>query len=41
MDKPVKVQDAIDSKLIEQRKVFLWGQVDDGCVLDLRPLWDR
>jgi len=29
MDKPVKVQDAIDSKLIEQRKVFLWGQVDD------------
>lgn len=24
-----KVQDAIDSKLIEQRKVFLWGQVDD------------
>ncbi|MFV9549879.1 ClpP family protease [Algibacter sp. PT7-4] len=29
MSKPVKVQDAIDSKLIEQRKVFLWGQVDD------------
>ncbi|WP_298494156.1 ClpP family protease [uncultured Algibacter sp.] len=24
-----KIQDAIDSKLIEQRKVFLWGQVDD------------
>jgi len=24
-----KVQDAIDSKFIEQRKVFLWGQVDD------------
>ena len=24
-----KVQDAIDSKLIEARKVFLWGQVDD------------
>lgn len=24
-----KVQDAIDSKLIEERKVFLWGQVDD------------
>ncbi len=24
-----KVQDAIDSKLLEQRKVFLWGQVDD------------
>lgn len=25
----VKIQDAIDGKLIEQRKVFLWGQVDD------------
>ena len=25
----LKVQDEIDSKLIEQRKVFLWGQVDD------------
>ncbi|WP_298530963.1 ClpP family protease [uncultured Algibacter sp.] len=25
-----KVQEAIDSKLIEQRKVFLWGQVDDA-----------
>ncbi|MBJ7880112.1 ClpP family protease [Gelidibacter salicanalis] len=24
-----KIQDAIDSKLIEERKVFLWGQVDD------------
>ncbi len=24
-----KVQNAIDSKLIEERKVFLWGQVDD------------
>ena len=24
-----KIQDAIDGKLIEQRKVFLWGQVDD------------
>ncbi|WP_344786855.1 ATP-dependent Clp protease proteolytic subunit [Postechiella marina] len=24
-----KVQDAIDSKLIEERKIFLWGQVDD------------
>ncbi|MGA1226572.1 MAG: ClpP family protease [Tamlana sp.] len=29
MSKPIKVQDAIDSKLIEARKVFLWGQVDD------------
>ncbi|ULC60085.1 ATP-dependent Clp protease proteolytic subunit [Flaviramulus sp. BrNp1-15] len=29
MSKPTKVQDAIDSKLIEERKVFLWGQVDD------------
>lgn len=25
----LKIQDAIDNKLIEQRKVFLWGQVDD------------
>jgi len=24
-----KVQDAIDGKLLEDRKVFLWGQVDD------------
>lgn len=29
MDKKPKIQDAIDSKLIEERKVFLWGQVDD------------
>ncbi|WP_303318814.1 ATP-dependent Clp protease proteolytic subunit [Flavivirga abyssicola] len=29
MSKQIKVQDAIDSKLIEERKVFLWGQVDD------------
>ena len=29
MSKEIKVQDAIDSKLIEARKVFLWGQVDD------------
>ena len=29
MSKTIKVQDAIDSKLIEERKVFLWGQVDD------------
>lgn len=25
----IKIQDAIDSKFIEQRKIFLWGQVDD------------
>lgn len=30
MSDKIKVQDAIDSKLIEQRKVFLWGQVDDA-----------
>ena len=30
MSDKIKVQDAIDSKLIEQRKVFLWGQVDDS-----------
>lgn len=29
MSDTIKVQDVIDSKLIEQRKVFLWGQVDD------------
>ncbi|WP_372754277.1 ClpP family protease [Mariniflexile sp.] len=30
MSNKTKVQDAIDSKLLEQRKVFLWGQVDDA-----------
>ena len=29
MSRQTKIQDAIDSKLIEERKVFLWGQVDD------------
>ncbi|RIA08492.1 ATP-dependent Clp protease protease subunit [Flavobacteriaceae bacterium MAR_2010_72] len=29
MSNKSKIQDAIDSKLIEERKVFLWGQVDD------------
>ncbi|OEK09752.1 ATP-dependent Clp protease proteolytic subunit [Flavivirga aquatica] len=29
MSDKIKVQDAIDRKLIEERKVFLWGQVDD------------
>jgi ATP-dependent Clp protease protease subunit len=29
MSKPTKVQDTIDIKLLEDRKVFLWGQVDD------------
>ncbi len=29
MSKPNKVQEIIDSKLLEDRKVFLWGQVDD------------
>ena len=29
MNNKVKVQNAIDSKLLEQRKIFLWGQVDD------------
>jgi ATP-dependent Clp protease protease subunit len=29
MSKQVKAQDIIDSKLLEDRKVFLWGQVDD------------
>ncbi|MBR9913354.1 MAG: ATP-dependent Clp protease proteolytic subunit [Algicola sp.] len=29
MSKQAKTQDLIDSKLLEERKVFLWGQVDD------------
>ena len=29
MTKTNKVQDAIDSKLLDARKVFLWGEVDD------------
>ncbi len=29
MSKQAKAQDIIDSKLLEDRKVFLWGQVDD------------
>ena len=29
MTKNTKIKDAIDSKLIEERKIFLWGQVDD------------
>ena len=30
MSSKVKIQDIIDAKFIEQRKVFLWGQVDDS-----------
>ena len=29
MDQNAKLQDVIDSKLLSDRKVFLWGQVDD------------
>lgn len=29
MEKTNKVQDKIDGKLLEERKVFLWGMVDD------------
>lgn len=29
MEKTSKLQDAIDSKLLEERKIFLWGQVDN------------
>ena len=29
MSEKIKIQDAIDSKLMAERKVFLWGQVDD------------
>lgn len=29
MEETKKITDVIDAKLIEQRKIFLWGQVDD------------
>lgn len=29
MSEQIKVQDTIDNRLLEERKVFLWGQVDD------------
>jgi ATP-dependent Clp protease protease subunit len=29
MENNVKLQDIIDSKILSERKVFLWGQVDD------------
>lgn len=29
MDNSTKLQDVIDSKILNDRKVFLWGQVDD------------
>lgn len=29
MEKTNKVQDKIDAKLLEERKVFIWGMVDD------------
>lgn len=29
MDNNVKLQDIIDSKILHERKVFLWGQIDD------------
>ncbi len=29
MEKKAKVQDAIDTSLLEQRKIFLWGMVED------------
>ncbi|MDN3596776.1 ClpP family protease [Zunongwangia endophytica] len=28
-DKPGKIQDKIDAKFLEERKIFLWGAVDD------------
>ena len=27
--KPAKIQDTLDTRLLEERTVFLWGQVDD------------
>jgi len=29
MEKKGRLQDAIDAKILEERKVFMWGQVDD------------
>jgi ATP-dependent Clp protease protease subunit len=29
MDNNVRLQDIIDSKILNERKVFLWGQIDD------------
>ncbi len=29
MENTLKINDLIDNKLVEQRKIFLWGQVDD------------
>ncbi len=29
-NKPGKIQDLIDSKLLENRRIYLWGQVDDS-----------
>ncbi|MFN7312056.1 MAG: ATP-dependent Clp protease proteolytic subunit, partial [Bacteroidota bacterium] len=29
MDQTPKIADLIDAKLLGERKVFLWGQVDD------------
>ncbi|MCG6187121.1 ClpP family protease [Maribellus maritimus] len=34
-DKKQSVQKRIESKLLEQRKVFLWGQVDDESAEDI------
>ena len=30
MENNVKLQDIIDSKILNKRKVFLWGQIDDN-----------
>ncbi len=30
MENTVRLQDIIDSKILNERKVFLWGQVDDN-----------
>ena len=30
MENNLKLQDIIDSKILSERKVFLWGQVDDN-----------
>lgn len=34
-NRPGKIKDLIDNKFLEQRKVFLWGQVDDDSAKEI------
>jgi ATP-dependent Clp protease protease subunit len=37
MENAQKLTDIIDSKLLSERKVFLWGQVDDDSAKHVIP----